>query len=138
MIRLKNDTPSLKSYIKSSRVDNYFMKVHILGTETQPTPYPTLAPTNVQALVLSDRVRISWRAPEPKNLQGRGAWRNWSYALLLEDDVNGELIQEREIKDTEHSVYDLRDHSLYSLKIAAYSAAGDGPWSKEFKVQTFK
>ena len=112
--------------------------MHVLTEDMQPTPPPTRPPTHLEALVLAERARISWREPELLSSQGPSAWRNWSYALSIEDDINGEVIQERELRGRSHVVDELRDHSLYTIKLAAYTAAGDGPWSSEFKVQTLK
>ncbi|OXU31361.1 hypothetical protein TSAR_014934 [Trichomalopsis sarcophagae] len=121
-----------------NRIDENFISLHALTEETQPIPLPTRVARDLQALVLSERAMISWREPPLLGDQSPGAWSNWSYLLFVEDDINGEVIQEREIYGHEHAVDDLRDHSLYTIKIAPYSKAGDGPWSADFKVQTIK
>lgn len=126
------------TFIYASRIEEDFVRVHVLSSSIQPTPIPTNPPTNLQVLVLSHSAKITWNEPELLGGQSHGAWRDWSYALLVEDDIDGELIRERGLHDYEHLVDELREHALYSVRMAAYSAAGDGPWSSEFKVQTIK
>ncbi|XP_058790421.1 proto-oncogene tyrosine-protein kinase ROS [Phymastichus coffea] len=121
-----------------NRIGEDFVGIHILTSSAQPIPIPINPPTNLQILALSQSAKITWNEPKLLDGQSRGAWRDWSYALLVEDDIDGELIRERGLRDNEHLVDELREHALYSIKMAAYSSSGDGPWSPEFKVQTIK
>ncbi|XP_011494388.1 PREDICTED: proto-oncogene tyrosine-protein kinase ROS [Ceratosolen solmsi marchali] len=121
-----------------NRLDENFVRIEALMEECQPTPVPTEPPRLPQALALTDRARISWQSPATLLGQGRGAWSSWFYALHVEDDVSGEVFQEKAVTGLEHLVGGLREGALYTARIAGHSQAGSGPWSANFKIQTIK
>lgn len=114
------------------------IRIHTLTDASQPTPLPPGPPRDLQALALADRAVISWREPGPRGGQGRAAWADWSYALLLEDDAHGELVQDRQVRGRGRLVPELHERSVYSVRVAAYTGAGEGPWSNEFKLRTLE
>jgi hypothetical protein len=114
------------------------VKIDALTEEYQPTPVPTAPPRLPQALTLADRARISWLGPAPLADQGRSAWSSWSYALHVEDDVNGEVFQEKNVSGLHHLLGGLREGSLYTARVSGHSRTGDGPWTTDFKIQTIK
>ncbi|XP_043482361.1 proto-oncogene tyrosine-protein kinase ROS isoform X2 [Leptopilina heterotoma] len=122
-------------YIKFSEM---YLSVHALMSTSQPIPVPVNPPTNVQAILGSERAKISWQAPYLLAEQGRGAWQNWMYELEIKDDFSGETIHQIGISDLTQSIFNLKEKSNYSIKAAAYSIAGKSPWSKEFKGQTLR
>ena len=105
---------------------------------SQPVPVPVNPPTGVQAVLGSERAKVSWQAPHLLGGQGKGAWQNWSYELEIRDDSTGETIHQKGISGSTHTVYELGERSDYSIKAAAYTSAGRGPWSTEFKGRTLR
>ncbi|KAJ8678681.1 hypothetical protein QAD02_014468 [Eretmocerus hayati] len=125
--------------IISNRSTESLIKLHTvtnLESEQQPIPVPGGPPRDVECLALSDRARITWRSPDVLPGQSSAAFSNWSYALVVEDEINGELIQQRGLRAPLHQVTGLRPNSLYSVRLAACSSAGDGPWSADFRIHT--
>lgn len=104
----------------------------------QPVPVPVNPPTGVQAVLGSERAKVSWQAPHLLGGQGKGAWQNWSYELEIKDESNGETVNQKMISGSSHTVHNLRERSEYSIKAAAYTSSGRGPWSTEFRGQTLK
>jgi proto-oncogene tyrosine-protein kinase ROS len=69
--------------------------------------------------------------------QGRGAWQAWNYSLeIVSGDNNTQMIQS--IKGTTYTVDDLEPNTEYTIRVAAYTSAGTGQWSTEFKSKTLK
>lgn len=115
-----------------------YLSVHALMSASQPIPVPVNPPTNVQAILGSERAKVSWQAPYLLAEQGRGAWQNWMYELEIKDNSSGETIHQIGISDLTQSIFNLKEKSNYSIKAAAYTIAGKSPWSKEFKGQTLR
>ncbi|CAB0031687.1 unnamed protein product [Trichogramma brassicae] len=125
-------------HVLFNKVDENFVNLHTLSEESQPIPWPKSPPANVEVLVTADRAKITWTKPELASDQSEAAWQNWTYALFIEDDSNGEIIHIRDLSGYEESVDNLREHSLYTVKVATCSSSGDGPYSSKFKVQTLR
>lgn len=105
---------------------------------SQPVPVPVNPPTGVQAVLGAERAKVSWQAPHLLGGQGKGAWQNWSYELEIKDESTGETIHQKGIPGSSHTVHNLRERSEYSIKAAAYTSAGRGPWSTEFRGRTLR
>lgn len=115
-----------------------YISVHVLMSTSQPIPIPINPPTNVQAVLGSERAKISWQPPYLLAEQGRGAWQNWFYELEIKNDYSGETIHQIGISELTQSVFNLKEKSNYSIKATAYTSAGKSLWSKEFKGQTLR
>ncbi|XP_018353318.1 PREDICTED: proto-oncogene tyrosine-protein kinase ROS isoform X2 [Trachymyrmex septentrionalis] len=118
--------------------DTSFVSVTVLMNASQPVPVPVNPPTGVQAVLGAERAKVSWQAPHLLGGQGKGAWQNWSYELEIKDESTGETIHQKGIAGSSHTVHNLRERSEYSIKAAAYTSAGRGPWSTEFRGQTLR
>uniref|UniRef100_T1HB35 Tyrosine-protein kinase receptor n=1 Tax=Rhodnius prolixus TaxID=13249 RepID=T1HB35_RHOPR len=105
----------------------------------QPVPLPVNPPTGLQAIVSSNHARATWNIPHLLGGQGKGAWQNWSYQLSIEErgkETGAVLL--KDINSTWVRVADLQADLEYTLKVAAFTSAGVGPWSAEFKGKTLK
>ncbi|OAD52465.1 Proto-oncogene tyrosine-protein kinase ROS [Eufriesea mexicana] len=120
------------------RSNGSFVSVNVLMDASQPVPVPVNPPTGVQAVLGVERAKVSWQAPHLLGGQGKGAWQNWSYELEIKDESTGETIHQKDISSSSHTVHDLREKSEYSIKAAAYTSAGRGPWSTEFRGRTLR
>ncbi|KAL2717170.1 proto-oncogene tyrosine-protein kinase ROS isoform X4 [Vespula squamosa] len=120
------------------RSDGSFVSVNVLMDASQPVPVPVNPPTGVQAVLGAERAKVSWQVPHLLGGQGKGAWQNWSYELEIKDESTGETIRQKEIAGSSHTVHNLREKSKYSIKAAAYTTAGRGPWSTEFRGRTLR
>ncbi|XP_077261634.1 receptor protein-tyrosine kinase sevenless isoform X2 [Temnothorax americanus] len=118
--------------------DTSFVSVTVLMNASQPVPVPVNPPTGVQAVLGAERAKVSWQAPHLLGGQGKGAWQNWSYELEIKDESTGETIHQKSIAGSSHTVHNLRERSEYSIKAAAYTIAGRGPWSTEFRGRTLR
>ncbi|KAK9499086.1 hypothetical protein O3M35_003598 [Rhynocoris fuscipes] len=105
----------------------------------QPIPLPVNPPTGLQAIVSSNYARATWNIPHLLGGQGKGAWQNWSYQLSIEEKnkENGGILL-KDINSTWTRISDLQANVEYTLKVAAFTSAGVGPWSGEFKARTLK
>ncbi|XP_043279081.1 proto-oncogene tyrosine-protein kinase ROS isoform X3 [Venturia canescens] len=120
------------------RSDVSFVSVNVLMDASQPVPVPVNPPTGVQAVLGAERAKVSWQAPHLLGGQGKGAWQNWSYELEIKDESSGDVIRQTAIAGSSHTVHNLREKSEYTIKAAAYTSAGRGPWSTEFHGRTLK
>ncbi|XP_026669122.1 proto-oncogene tyrosine-protein kinase ROS isoform X4 [Ceratina calcarata] len=120
------------------RSNGSFVSVNVLMDASQPVPVPVNPPTGVQAVLGVERAKVSWQAPHLLGGQGKGAWQNWSYELEIKDESTGETIHQKDIAGSSHTVHNLREKSEYSIKAAAYTSAGRGPWSTEFRGRTLR
>ncbi|XP_036141230.1 proto-oncogene tyrosine-protein kinase ROS isoform X3 [Monomorium pharaonis] len=112
--------------------------VTVLMNASQPVPVPVNPPTGVQAVLGAERAKVSWQAPHLLGGQGKGAWQNWSYVLEIKDESTGETVHQKGIAGSSHTVHNLRERSEYAIKAAAYTSAGRGPWSTEFRGRTLR
>ncbi|KAK2578971.1 hypothetical protein KPH14_011171 [Odynerus spinipes] len=120
------------------RSDGSFVSVNVLMDASQPVPVPVNPPTGVQAVLGVERAKVSWQVPHLLGGQGKGAWQNWSYELEIKDESTGETIRQKDIAGSSHTVQHLREKSEYLIKAAAYTTAGRGPWSAEFRGRTLR
>ncbi|XP_011346152.2 proto-oncogene tyrosine-protein kinase ROS isoform X2 [Ooceraea biroi] len=123
---------------RSSPSDGCFISVSVLMNASQPIPVPVNPPTGVQAVLGAERAKVSWQAPHLLGGQGKGAWQNWSYELEIKDESTSETIHQKDVAGSSHTVHNLRERSEYSIKAAAYTSAGRGPWSTEFRGRTLR
>ncbi|XP_063703914.1 proto-oncogene tyrosine-protein kinase ROS isoform X2 [Culicoides brevitarsis] len=114
------------------------VSVHIDWPFAQPTPVPVNPPVHVQAIFGPKRAKISWQPPHLLGNQGKGAWKNWDYEVEILDEKTGNWSRSREIKGTTFVVDGLRSNSAYTLRAAAYTVAGKGPSSREFRSKTLR
>lgn len=129
---------TLEQTFLPSRLNGSFVSVNVLMNASQPVPVPVNPPTGVQAVLGVERAKVSWQAPHLLGGQGKGAWQNWSYELEIKDESTGETIHQKDIASSSHTVHNLREKSEYSIKAAAYTSAGRGPWSTEFRGRTLR
>lgn len=130
----------INSYFHNSYSD--FEKAEIIAMRlnasiAQPTPKPVNPPVDVQAMMGSNKAKISWKTPELIHEQGKGAFRRWKYIL----EVNGDFDKNfTGIIGNEFSVDGLKPDTLYSFKVAGYFSEGNckGGWSQNFKAKTLK
>ncbi|XP_054270502.1 proto-oncogene tyrosine-protein kinase ROS isoform X2 [Macrosteles quadrilineatus] len=119
-----------------------FVSITVNLPSSQPIPVPVNPPTGVQAVLGSHTAKVSWTVPHLLGGQGKGAWQNWSYQLSIrntaEELVNAEELDWREINSTYYTVHDLKPKAEYVVKAAAYTSAGIGPWSSEFRGKTLR
>ncbi|XP_011869660.1 PREDICTED: proto-oncogene tyrosine-protein kinase ROS isoform X2 [Vollenhovia emeryi] len=118
--------------------DTSFVSVTVYMNASQPVPVPVNPPTGVQAVLGAERVKVSWQAPHLLGGQGKGAWQNWSYELAIKDESTGETIHQKGIVGSSYTVHNLQERSEYLIKAAAYTSAGRGPWSTEFRGRTLR
>ncbi|XP_011687300.1 PREDICTED: proto-oncogene tyrosine-protein kinase ROS isoform X2 [Wasmannia auropunctata] len=118
-----------------------FVSVTVLMNASQPIPVPVNPPTGVQAVLGVERAKISWQAPHLLGGQGKGAWQNWLYELEIKNEFTGEIrqiINHMNIAGLSDTVHNLRERSVYLIRAAAYTSAGRGPWSTEFRGRTLR
>jgi proto-oncogene tyrosine-protein kinase ROS len=107
------------------------------NSNSQPIPIPVNPPTNVQALLSSDRAKISWRIPHLLGNQGKGAWQNWNYELeIVDSEIKSRIFPEN--GGSSYTVKNLTSNTTYKFRVAAYSKVGIGPWSQQFIGRTLK
>lgn len=126
----------------NNKYPNQFPKVLFLRinvSTAQPIPVPVNAPIKVQALLSTQRGKVSWQIPNLLGFQGKGAWQKWNYELEInnEDDLN-QTINVFKITGSHYVVNKLRPSTNYMFRVAAYTSAGRGPWSAEFRTKTIK
>ncbi|XP_062538059.1 proto-oncogene tyrosine-protein kinase ROS isoform X4 [Armigeres subalbatus] len=113
-----------------------YLSIYVNLSSAQPVPTPVNPPRNVQALLTNRKIKIFWNVPHLLGIKGKGAWQEWQYVLEV---VDGQKI--RNINGTTFTSEDLALISPgqeYLIKAAAYTDAGQGPWSPEFRVRTLK
>lgn len=116
-----------------------FLFVLINQTSAQPIPVPINPPSNVQALLSDHRGKVTWHTPHLLGMQGKGAWQQWKYILeITNEDANNETIVHRGIVGTHFQVNKLHPNTNYKFRTAAYTSAGCGPFSTEFRTRTLK
>jgi len=66
--------------------------------------------------------------------EGRGAWNNWSYEVLVTSlEQNMTLTN---VTETAMIIESLQESTLYDFYVRGYSVAGYGPWSRAFSSKT--
>ncbi|XP_075227577.1 receptor protein-tyrosine kinase sevenless [Lycorma delicatula] len=131
-------------------IEPNFVTISVNIPSSQPIPLPVNPPTGLQAVFGSDIAKTSWQIPHLLGGQGKGAWQNWSYILSVQkvnsaidgSDVNEKIGPDeeecRDINSTWHTVHSLQSQTEYVVRTAAYTSAGVGPWSTEFRGKTLK
>ncbi|XP_025159700.1 proto-oncogene tyrosine-protein kinase ROS isoform X2 [Harpegnathos saltator] len=129
-------------YFHNSYKRSDIISVNVLMNASQPVPIPVNPPTGVQAVLGAERAKVSWQAPHLLGGQGKGAWQNWSYELEIREETSNysssQIIRQRDIVGSSHTVHNLRESSQYYIRVAAYTSAGRGPWSTEFRGRTLR
>ncbi|KAH9525303.1 hypothetical protein Btru_001020 [Bulinus truncatus] len=96
-----------------------FTGIDVFHPSSQPTPVPSSAPDNVEALFS----------------RSKGAWMNWTYELNL-TRLSTRQWNIYSVSKLKHSITNLSPNTEYSIQVRAQSTAGDGPWSKIFIGKT--
>lgn len=108
------------------------------SSSSQPIPVPVNPPSNVQALLGSSSAKVSWQTPQLIGNQGKGAFKNWLYKLeVFNHETKNKSIFD-EITGNSYTVENLLPNMLHTFRVEAYTKAGIGPWSQEFKASTLK
>ncbi|XP_049539733.1 protein sevenless isoform X3 [Anopheles darlingi] len=124
--------------------NNTYFSINVNLTSEQPIPVPVNPPRNVQALVSPDRIKIAWDAPFLLGMKGRGAWQAWNYRVEVRDERNGTLVLVVPAIGNGSTSYAtglanlLTPNRVYTVRVAAHTVAGVGPWSHEFRVRTLR
>ncbi|XP_063534702.1 proto-oncogene tyrosine-protein kinase ROS [Cydia strobilella] len=136
-----------EEYHKGS--DNYFHNEYPLVFNTkkiatrqvlvaccQPIPVPVNPPIGVQSVMGITRAKVSWSPPHLLGHQGSGAWQQWAFHLQLQHVDTGEIIDRKNINGSMYVVEDLKQDANYTIKVAAVTQSGTGPWSSVFFGKT--
>uniref|UniRef100_A0A1B0CKJ2 Fibronectin type-III domain-containing protein n=1 Tax=Lutzomyia longipalpis TaxID=7200 RepID=A0A1B0CKJ2_LUTLO len=111
-----------------------YLSICINLNSAQPIPIPVNPPSNIQALLSASKAKVSWRVPHLLGNQGKGTWQNWKYELEIMNETS--KITYRDLKTAHVYVGELRPNTMYIFRAAAYTKAGKGPWSTEFRAKT--
>ncbi|GAB0094112.1 Tyrosine-protein kinase receptor [Sergentomyia squamirostris] len=111
-----------------------YISISINLNSTQPIPIPVNPPSNVQALLSARKAKVSWRVPHLLGNQGKGTWQNWKYELEVMTETA--RVTYRDIRSAHLNVDELKPNTVYTFRAAAYTSAGKGPWSTEFRAKT--
>lgn len=134
----KNKNYYHNSYSDYAQIKN-FLSVCVMLPSAQPVPIPVNPPSNLQAILSRGRGKVSWHTPHLLGIQGRGSWQDWSYLLEITDEDDGNRRQIiRNIKSSRIIVGNLTSNTNYKFRVAAYTSAGIGPYSTEFRGRTMK
>uniref|UniRef100_A0A182MQB4 Tyrosine-protein kinase receptor n=1 Tax=Anopheles culicifacies TaxID=139723 RepID=A0A182MQB4_9DIPT len=120
--------------------NNTYFSISVNLTAEQPIPVPVNPPRNLQALASSDKLKVSWDVPYLLGVKGRGAWQSWSYQVEVSDEL-GSVLHVAKINGTSYTcdiAGRLVSNQVYTVRAAAFTAAGLGPWSREFRVRTLR
>ncbi|XP_050100949.1 protein sevenless isoform X2 [Anopheles aquasalis] len=122
--------------------NNTYFSINVNLTSEQPIPVPVNPPRNVQALVSPERIKIAWEPPFLLGMKGRGAWQAWHYRVEVRDERNGTLVLLVPASPTTSYATALTNlltpNRTYTVRVAAHTVAGVGPWSHEFRVRTLR
>ncbi|XP_068617317.1 proto-oncogene tyrosine-protein kinase ROS [Battus philenor] len=102
----------------------------------QPIPVPVNPPLGVQSVMGINRAKVSWSPPHLLGHQGSGAWQQWTFHLQLTHMDNGNTININNISEWTYVVENLKQDTEYTIKVAAGTESGSGPWSSEFVGKT--
>ncbi|XP_040173385.1 protein sevenless isoform X2 [Anopheles arabiensis] len=121
--------------------NNTYFSISVNLTAEQPIPVPVNPPRNLQALASPDKLKVSWDVPYLLGVKGRGAWQAWSYRVEVSDEQLGSVLHVATVNGTSYACDTtgrLLPNRVYSVRAAAFTAAGRGPWSREFRVRTLR
>ncbi|XP_072932674.1 proto-oncogene tyrosine-protein kinase ROS [Epargyreus clarus] len=102
----------------------------------QPIPVPVNPPLGVQSVMGINRAKVSWSPPHLLGHQGSGAWQQWTFQLQLTHVASGEIIEIKNISESMRVVEKLKQNTEYTIRVAAVTTSGSGPWSSEFVGKT--
>ncbi|KAL0880126.1 hypothetical protein ABMA27_002609 [Loxostege sticticalis] len=102
----------------------------------QPIPVPVNPPIGVQSVMGISRAKVAWSPPHLLGHQGSGAWQQWTYHLQLIHTPSGDTIDIKNINDSMYVVENLEQDAEYTIRVAAITPSGSGPWSSEFVGKT--
>ncbi|RVE41944.1 hypothetical protein evm_013412 [Chilo suppressalis] len=102
----------------------------------QPIPVPVNPPIAVQSVMGINRAKVTWSPPHLLGHQGSGAWQQWTFHLQLIHATSAEIINIKNITESTYVVEHLEQDTLYTIKVAAVTSSGSGPWSTEFIGKT--
>uniref|UniRef100_A0A182VVI6 Tyrosine-protein kinase receptor n=1 Tax=Anopheles minimus TaxID=112268 RepID=A0A182VVI6_9DIPT len=120
--------------------NNTYFSISVNLTAEQPIPVPVNPPRNLQALASPDKLKVSWDVPYLLGVKGRGAWQAWSYQVEVSDET-GSVLHVATVNGTSYAcdiAGRLLSNQVYTVRAAAFTAAGLGPWSREFRVRTLR
>ncbi|XP_053678090.1 proto-oncogene tyrosine-protein kinase ROS [Anopheles nili] len=121
--------------------NNTYFSISVNQTAEQPIPIPVNPPRNLQALAAPDKLLVSWDVPYLLGVQGRGAWQSWSYQVEVGDERFATILHTATVNGTSYScdvAGRLEPNRVYTVRAAAFTSAGQGPWSREFRVRTLR
>ncbi|XP_055536181.1 proto-oncogene tyrosine-protein kinase ROS isoform X2 [Wyeomyia smithii] len=127
--------------IDANTTTHTYFSICVNLSSAQPIPVPVNPPRNVQALLTNNKIKIFWNEPHLLGIKGKGAWQEWMYELELSEEDSGKVVAYPEINETSFVSMDvdlLAPGKGYVIKAAAYTHAGRGPWSTEFRARTLK
>lgn len=134
----KNKNYYHNSYSDYAQIKN-FLSICVMLPSAQPVPIPVNPPSNLQAILSRERGKVSWHTPHLLGIQGRGSWQDWNYQLEITDEDNGNIREIiRNIKSSRIIIGNLTSNTNYKFRVAAYTSAGIGPFSTEFRARTMK
>lgn len=132
----KQDSYYHNNYYHQENSSFHFVCVNLMAA--QPIPIPVNPPSKVQAILNTRRAHVSWRIPHLLGNQGKAAWQKWQYELELLDNRKRKIITVKSLKENTHYFDNLKPNTQYIFRVAAYTSAGKGPWSQEFKTKSLK
>uniref|UniRef100_A0A182K9Q9 Tyrosine-protein kinase receptor n=1 Tax=Anopheles christyi TaxID=43041 RepID=A0A182K9Q9_9DIPT len=121
--------------------NNTYFSISVNLTAEQPIPVPVNPPRNLQALASTDKLKVSWDVPYLLGVKGRGAWQSWSYRVEISDEQLGSMLHVATVNATSYACEiagRLLPNRVYTVRAAAFTTAGRGPWSREFRVRTLR
>ncbi|XP_035904405.1 protein sevenless isoform X2 [Anopheles stephensi] len=121
--------------------NNTYFSISVNLTAEQPIPIPVNPPRNLQALASPDKLKVSWDVPYLLGVKGRGAWQSWSYRVEVKDEQLESVLHVATVNATSYAcdiAGRLLPNRVYTVRAAAFTAAGRGPWSREFRVRTLR
>ncbi|XP_049298477.1 protein sevenless isoform X2 [Anopheles funestus] len=121
--------------------NNTYFSISVNMTAEQPIPVPVNPPRNLQALASPDKLKVSWDVPYLLGVKGRGAWQSWSYLVEVSDEQLASVLHVATVNGTSYAcdiAGRLLPNRVYTVRAAAFTTAGRGPWSREFRVRTLR
>ncbi|XP_052900462.1 protein sevenless [Anopheles moucheti] len=121
--------------------NNTYFSISVNLTAEQPIPVPVNPPRNLQALASPDKLKVSWDVPYLLGVKGRGAWQSWSYLVEINDEQFDGVLHVATVNGTSYAcdiAGRLLPNRVYTVRAAAFTTAGRGPWSREFRVRTLR
>ncbi|MGH0138789.1 UNVERIFIED_CONTAM: hypothetical protein FKN15_001751 [Acipenser sinensis] len=129
--------------------DSDFDTLFLWDLVTQPIPVPQHQPRDLQVLLGSGSAALQWGKPMRGSKVGEwlrdcesdlyppgpSAWEQWQYDVQVGGDDGSSRVFIG-INSTSLAVEDLKSSGLYSFRVRARSAGGEGPWTALFRGTT--